>query len=246
MEKVQDLWGLDGGRFRVQDRSDYEFGANGTTSGAWADGELGFIQLFSGPADFCWPTITMAFGTEIRTTERLGNSSGQLSIGKAVRYAQHDFSVADELTVMAVEVDGYVVWGFNDKDAASVRDLIQSADTIERRGQSVVVVPPSDGSWQFVGQESSVVATAPNVMIANFERREDSERVASLRVSKGARVPAGRLFASSRTGIDPELLLISDTAVAELKPIGTQSPNEVLQRVALKIDEFAHDTGRAA
>lgn len=235
-----DLTALDGGTFTYEGAGlalDAAAAVATAVSGAWVDGEQGFLQLYSGPLDHCEGTIRTVLGG--RVDETYTRRDGVLSVGTFTQYDQRDFRVVAHCSFAYLAGRSLGVWGFND---TSPDEVAAYFDTIAvHEGASGISVAPVRGAgWRFQKAASDLVHTVPDVAVHSLQPVEEPPPAALLR---GLRTPAGSLLRSDR--VDPKLLLTNDQVKLSAVPLAPAQVDRTTRTVAA-IEALTYVPGPAA
>jgi hypothetical protein len=235
-----DLTAVDGGTFTYEgDRLDLDAGTAVATavSGAWLDGEQGFLQLFSGPLDHCAGTIRGVLSGRIEETYT--RRDGVLSVGTFTQYDQRDFRVVAHCSFAYLAGRSLGVWGYNDTSPAAIAEYFD-AIAVHETTSGVSVTPANGARWSFQKAASDLVHTVPDVAIHSLQPVEEPPPAALMR---GLRTRAGSLLRSDR--VHPKLFLTNDQVKLAALPLAPRHVDRTTSLVAA-IEALTYTPGAAS
>jgi hypothetical protein len=234
------LTALDGGTFTYEGESldlDAATAVSTAVSGAWLDGEPGFLQLFSGPLDHCAGTIQAVLSG--RVEETYTRRDGVLAVGTFTQYDQRDFRVVAHCSFAYLAGRSLGVWGYNDTTPAAIAEYFDTI-AVHETASGVSVAPANGGRWAFQTAASDLVHTVPDVAIHSLQPVEEPPPAALLR---GMRTRAGSLLRSDR--VDPKLFLTNDQVKLQAVPLAPNHVEGTAQRLAA-IEALTYTPGPAS
>jgi hypothetical protein len=235
-----DLTALDGGTFTYEGTSlnlDAVTAVSTAVSGAWLDGEQGFVQLFSGPLDHCAGTIESVLSG--RVEETYTRRDGVLAVGTFTQYDQHDFRVIAHCSFAYLAGRTLGVWGYNDTSPAAIAEYFDTI-AVHETASGVAVAPANGGRWDFQKAASDLVHTVPDVAIHSLQAIEEPPPAALLR---GRRTRAGSLLRSDR--VDPKLFLTTNQVKLQAVPLAPRHVDRTTRLLAA-IETLSYTPGPAS
>jgi hypothetical protein len=235
-----DLTALDGGTFTYDGESldlDAATAVSTAVSGAWLDGEQGFLQVFSGPLDHCAGTIQAVLSG--RVEETYTRRDGVLAVGTFTQYDQRDFRVVAHCSFAYLAGRTLGVWGYNDTSPAAIAEYFDTI-AVHETASGVSVAPANGGRWTFQRAASDLVHTVPDVAIHSLQPVEEPPPAALLR---GMRTRAGSLLRSDR--VDPKLFLTNDQVRLQAVPLAPHHVEGTARRLAA-IEALTYTPGPAS
>ena len=235
-----DLTAVDGGTFTYEGDDlgiDAATAVSTAVSGAWLDGEQGFLQLFSGPLDHCAGTIRTVLSG--RVEETYTRRDGSLSVGTFTQYDQRDFRVVAHCSFAYLAGRTLGVWGYNDTSPAEVAEYFDTI-AVHETASGVSVTPANGARWSFQKAASDLVHTVPDVAIHSLQPVEEPPPTALLR---GLRTRAGSLVRSDR--VDPKLFLTNDQVKLAALPLAADQVDRTARMVGA-IEALTYTPGPAS
>ncbi len=235
-----DLTALDGGTFTYEGDAldlDARTAVSTAVSGAWLDGEEGFLQLFSGPLDHCAGTIEAVLSG--RVDETYTRRDGVLTVGTFTQYDQRDFRVVAHCSFAYLAGRSLGVWGYNDTSPAAIAEYFD-AIAVHETSSGVSVAPANGGRWSFQKAASDLVHTVPDVAIHSLQPVEEPPPAALMR---GLRTHAGSLVRSDR--VDPKLFLTNDQVKLSAVPLAPEHVDRTTRLLAA-IEALTYTPGPAS